>query len=175
MGGKQKGIAKIRKKMIFLIIVGVVCLFCAGFGVALTIRLLHDVNHAFIPALFCLCIGTSAVFIGFHVLKLRAALKLELYINGHRELVNGDGLNEENIDLDDLLKRVLYPKIKGQRGGGFVWSDVERTQIDVLAGTIKPKRSKPMKKLKQFTKLFNLKKQRRTRSNRQKSKFKKVA
>merc|ERR1712048_1304331 len=126
---------------------------------------LHDVNHAFIPALFCLCIGTSAVFIGFHVLKLRAAIKLEQYIHGHRELTNlGDGLNEEAIDLDDLLKRVLYPKIKGQRGGGFVWSDVERTQIYVLAGTNKPKRRNPMKKLKQFSKLFNLR-QRRNSSN----------
>merc|ERR1712129_325653 len=76
---------------------------------------------------------------------------------------NDNGLinEEEQIDLDDLLKRVLYPKIKGQRGGGFVWSDVERTQIDVLAGNIKPKRSKPMKKLKQFTKLFNLRHRRR--------------
>ena len=42
-----------------------------------------------------------------------------------------------NIDLDDLLKPVLYPKIRGQIGGGFVWSSVERTHIDVLAGDSK--------------------------------------
>merc|ERR1712154_160778 len=62
----------------------------------------------------------------------------------------------DGVDLDDLLKRVLYPKIKGQRGGGFVCSDVERTQIDVLAGINEKekKRRKPMKKLSQFKKFM---------------------
>merc|ERR1740123_1719942 len=123
-------------------------------GVMATMPLLHDVSHAFVPALFCLCIGTSSVFTGLNVLKMRAAKQLE-------RCIRFPALYGGAVDLDDLLKRVLYPKIKGQRGGGFVWSDVERTQIDVLAGNIKPKRSKPMKKLKQFTKLFNLRHRRR--------------
>merc|ERR1712228_159658 len=92
--------------------------------------------------------------------EIRAAQKLKIYF---KQGLHGNDV----IDFDDLLKRVLYPKIKGQRGGGFVWSDVERTQIDVLAGTIKPKRSKPMKKLKQFTKLFNLR-QRKNSNNKTK-------
>merc|ERR1712087_491660 len=87
----------------------------------------------------------------------RAAQKLKLYICGglNRDNQIGDGLNEENVDIDDLLKRVLYPKVKGQRGGGFVWSDVERTQIDVLAGDIKESK-KSLKKLKQFQRLFQI-------------------
>ena len=55
---------------------------------------------------------------------------------------------------------MLYPKVKGQRGGGFVWSDVERTQIDVLAGDLKPSSGRKMKRLKQFSKLFQLRQRR---------------
>ena len=102
--GKVKGISRIQKTIIFWIIFGVICVTMSGFGVAMTIQQLHDVNYAFIPALFCLCIGTSSVFTGFNILKYRAA-KLETCIKAH-----------QNIDIDDLLKRVLYPKIKGQRG-----------------------------------------------------------
>eukprot|EP01083_Nonionella_stella_P001546 4438_1 len=152
--GKVKGVRKIRQRMTLLILFGCCCLIGAATGVAMTLHLLHNVNYAFIPALFCLCIGTSAVFIGFHILKLRAAKKLERYITDE-ELKRA-----EDFDFDDILKRVLYPKIKGQRGGGFVWSDVERTQIDVLAGDDGLPRQnsvKKFKKLKKFQKMFKRK------------------
>lgn len=49
-----------------------------------------------------------------------------------------------------------------------MWSDVERTQIDVLAGDLEPKSGRKMKRLKQFSKLFQLR-QRRTRPKYKKS------
>ena len=41
-----------------------------------------------------------------------------------------------------------------------MWSDVERTQIDVLAGDLEPKSGRKMKRLKQFSKLFQLRQRR---------------
>lgn len=161
--GKIKGVEKIKWTILFWIMFGILCVSASATGVAMTIHLLHDVNYAFIPALFCLCIGTSSVFTGFNILKFRAARKLEKCIK----------YPSGNIDLDDLLKRVLYPKIKGQRGGGFVWSDIQRTQIDVLAGDLKTNYNRKLKtkKLKKFQqRLFQLRQRKNNKHKYNKSK-----
>ena len=97
--GKVKGIRLIEQHIAFWVGVGVVAALMSAIGVAVTMHLLHDVSYAFVPALFCLCIGTSSVFTGLNVLKMRAAKQL-------KRCIRFPALYGDAVDLDDLLKRV---------------------------------------------------------------------
>ena len=99
--GKIKGIRQIQKRTAFWVGFGIVCASMSAIGVAATMHLLHDVSYAFVPALFCLSIGTSSVFTGLNVLKMRAAKRLEKCMKRPEEHFG------DEVDLDDLLKRGL--------------------------------------------------------------------
>ena len=142
--GQKKGIQKIERRMLLLIVIGIMLLSIAGIGVASSIQYLNSKDYAFIPGLFCCGIGSSVVFTVFSIIRFRAAKELKF-------LIDMGGLEES------LLKRVILPKIKGQRGGDTIRTTEEKDQIDALTGGIEENEEEALKHVKRLSqfKLFN--------------------
>ena len=83
---------------------------------------LNDKDTAYAPALCCLWIGVMFVFTGLNALRFRAAKEVQK-------------LHENHHFIYSLLRRMIYPKIKGQHGGVPQRFDTNvRSQLDIFTG-----------------------------------------
>ena len=117
--GVDSGTRKLQRRMIYWVTL-FLCTACGSLaGVISTWHLLNDADFAFIPAVFCLCIGLSCTGAGFSYLRSQAAKEIRHWVEEHN-------LSEET------LAKCIYPKTKGQRGGAAL----DEKTVDIIDAMI---------------------------------------
>eukprot|EP01083_Nonionella_stella_P247276 857519_1 len=120
--GMENGIAQIRRTLCLWVVFGIICVGVAATCIFFTIPLLNNINYAFVPAVGCLCVGSSSVVIGFNLLRLRAANKLKQYYMESQ--LSG------NNNMEQLFERVYYPVVRKKTKETIVWSHQDVELVD---------------------------------------------
>ena len=102
--GIDRGTRRLQRRMLYWVIIWALCAFTSLICVIFTWPLLSEPDYAFIPAVFCLCIGLCTTGSGFSFLRSKAAKEIRHWVEKH------------NLS-SEMIARCIYPKTKGQRGG----------------------------------------------------------
>ena len=102
--GLEQGVTKLKWVMMFYIILSIISVVIFVSLTIGTFPLITDANYAIFPAISCLGIGLSLFAVAFNILKFRAANEIKTFC-------------EKKKFGSDTIAKIVYPKVKGQRGG----------------------------------------------------------